>query len=89
VIVTALAPRSVRRGALFQSFGLRKGESVVKLRLTVTAEYPADPRHYPEAVSPEEMAAVDEDNFTGDGLIEFLCNNKFLVKVEPVEEVLS
>lgn len=66
---------------------LQMRRMMIKLRVTITYEYDADPEHYGTDV-PEEMAAIDMWNYreypqeTFESLIE---NNEFTVTIEPVE----
>ena len=63
---------------------------MVTMRVTITAEFQADPEWYPDSTTPDEMARVDQEGYADDpgAVIGLLCNvETFSVKVEPVEEV--
>ena len=59
----------------------------VKLKLTLTVEYEANPKHYGTKI-PEEMAKIDEKNFSYNPYdIEIFfgsTNSKYDFKVEPI-----
>lgn len=38
----------------------------MKVKLTVTVEYNLVPEYYPENCTPEEMVAIDQENFNSD-----------------------
>lgn len=56
----------------------------MKLRLTITVEYDADPEYY-GTDNAQKMAEVDQENFDSDPntLIELLNDVEYEVKVEP------
>ncbi|MFA5025054.1 MAG: hypothetical protein WC503_00905 [Candidatus Shapirobacteria bacterium] len=58
----------------------------VKLKVTITFEFDANPKYYGTDV-PAEMAKIDQEQFyeNPDILSEMIITDEYMVKVEPIE----
>jgi len=57
----------------------------IRMKVTITGFYDADPRWYPENSSPEDMCKVDVNNGI-DAILDCVDQNTLELKIEPVGE---